>query len=216
VPIENEILTLENQGWVTSIRLPSEKPEASILLLHGWTGNEQSMWVFARGLTSYFIFAPRGPIHAEQGFGWASPTKSGEFASFADFLKVTSRLADWAASICSHYQTEHLPVYLMGFSQGAALALILSFRFPNRFSRVAVLSGFLPDGSQEYLKENSLSDLSFFFAHGKNDEIVPFALGQKAAAVISFAGAKMTFCESETGHKLEAHCFKNLYSFITG
>jgi predicted esterase len=58
--------------------------------------------------------------------------------------------------------------------------------------------------------------LTYFFAHGKKDDIVPFALGRKAAAVISSAGAEVTFCDSDTGHKLDAECFKNLYAFITG
>jgi phospholipase/carboxylesterase len=216
VPTENEIFTNENYGWLASVRLPSDKPTASILLLHGWTGDERSMWIFARGLSSYFIFAPRGPIHAEVGFGWAAQKKSGEFASFSDFLQVSDRLADWVASFPINYLPVHLPVYMMGFSQGGAMAITLSIRFPERFSRVAILSGSLPAGSQEHLRENALAGLSFFFGHGKNDDIVPFAHAQKAAEVIESAGARVTFCDSETGHKLDAQCLKNLFSFITG
>jgi phospholipase/carboxylesterase len=215
VPTENEIITIEDEGWVTSIRLPSEKPVACILLLHGWTGDERSMWIFAHGLTSYLVFAPRGPIRAEEGFGWTTQNKSKEFASFLDFFIMSNRLAEWAASFPLTYQFGHLPVYLIGFSQGAALALILSIRFPERFKRVAVLSGFLPAGSQENLQANSLSSLSYFFAHGKNDDIVPFTQGQKAADVIRSAGAQVVFCGSETGHKLDSQCLKNLYAFIT-
>jgi phospholipase/carboxylesterase len=216
VPIENEIFTTEYQGWVTSARLPSEKPAASILLLHGWTGNERSMWIFTHGLNSYFIFAPRGPVRAEEGFGWAEQKISGEFASFSDFLQVTDRLADWAAWFPTNYLSVHLPIYLMGFSQGGAIAITLSIRFPERFHRSAVLSGSLPAGSQEHLRENTLAGSSFFFAHGKNDNIVPFTHAQKAAETIRLAGAQVTFCESETGHKLDAQCFRNLYSFMTG
>ena len=144
MPTENEVFSIEEKSWITHIRLPSEKPAASILLLHGWTGNERSMWIFTRGLSSYLIIAPRGPVHAEAGYGWASQRKSGEFASYSNFLQVTNRLTNWITSLTQTYQVEHLPVYLMGFSQGASLALILSIRFPDRFSRVVVLSGFLP------------------------------------------------------------------------
>ena len=216
MPTENEVFTIEEKSWIASIRLPSKKPVASIFLLHGWTGDERSMWIFTRGLTSYLIFAPRGPVHTEEGYGWASQSQTGKFASYPDFLLVTNPLVDWITSLTRTYQAEHLPVYLMGFSQGASLALILSIRFPDRFSRVAVLSGFLPAGSENILKENSLAGITYFFAHGKKDDIVPFTLGQKAAAVISSAGAKVTFCDSDTGHKLDAQCFKNLYTFITG
>jgi len=216
VPTENEVFSIEDKSWIARIRLPSEKPVASILLLHGWTGDEQSMWIFTRGLTSYLIFAPRGPVQAEEGYGWASQSQSGELASYSDFLQVTDRLIDWITPLTRTYQAEHLPVYLMGFSQGASLALILSIRFPDRFNRVAVLSGFLPAGSENFLKENSLSGITYFFAHGEKDDIIPFTLGRKAAAVISSAGAKVTFCDSDAGHKLDAQCFKNLYTFITG
>jgi phospholipase/carboxylesterase len=216
VPTENEVFSIEEKSWISRIRLPSEKPVASIFLLHGWTGDERSMWIFTRGLSSYLVIALRGPVHAESGYGWASQRKSGGFASYSDFLQVINCLVNWITSLTQTYQVEHLPVFLMGFSQGASLALILSIRFPDRFSRIAVLSGFLPAGSEKYLKENSLSGLTYFFAYGKKDDIVPFALGRKAAAVISSAGAEVTFCDSDMGHKLDAQCFKNLYAFITG
>jgi len=47
-------------------------PARFLILLHGWTGDEDSMWVLARKLSStYTILAPRAPFPVpEGGYSW--------------------------------------------------------------------------------------------------------------------------------------------------
>ena len=46
-----------------------------LVMIHGWTGDENSMWVFARRFSEqYWIIAPRAPHPADpQGFSWRPP-----------------------------------------------------------------------------------------------------------------------------------------------
>jgi hypothetical protein len=53
-----------------------------MLLIHGLTGDENSMWIFARNLSAeYWMIAPRAP-HASQmaqgGYSWRPPAGEAE------------------------------------------------------------------------------------------------------------------------------------------
>ena len=55
-------------GWTLRVRASDSPNPRLLLLLHGWTGDENSMWVFARGLSpNYWIVAPRAP-HEQRDF----------------------------------------------------------------------------------------------------------------------------------------------------
>ena len=63
----------EIDGWVFRQRIPpGGGPHALILMLHGWTGDENAMWIFASRLpTEAILLAPRG-LHDTPlgGYGW--------------------------------------------------------------------------------------------------------------------------------------------------
>jgi len=40
--------------WTLRIRRPIEKPARMLLLLHGWTGDENSMWVLVRDFSPHY------------------------------------------------------------------------------------------------------------------------------------------------------------------
>ena len=60
------------------LRPASQTPRRLLLLIHGWTGDENSMWVFARNLPSDdWIIAPRAP-HAAETFGYSWRSRHGD------------------------------------------------------------------------------------------------------------------------------------------
>jgi predicted esterase len=44
---------------------------------------------------------------------------------------------------------------------------------------------------------------------------VPIALGRRAVEILELAGASVTYCEDEVGHKLSASCFRGLEAFFS-
>lgn len=81
--------TILYQQWVLRLRPPAHKTSPKILLmLHGWTGDENSMQIFQRDIPpDYSIIAPRGWISTpEGGYGWIGH-RPGREATLQAFLE---------------------------------------------------------------------------------------------------------------------------------
>jgi phospholipase/carboxylesterase len=105
-------------------------------------------------------------------------------------------------------------VDVIGFSQGAALANTLALLNPERIGRVGVLAGFVPRGAESLVRERPLAGKSFFVAHGSLDELVRVEYARLSVELLEAAGANVTFCEEEVGHKIGAGCLRGLESFF--
>jgi phospholipase/carboxylesterase len=81
---------------------------------------------------------------------------------------------------------------------------------------VAGLAGFLPDGIDLIAHSPSINDLTVYISHGNKDTLVPISKANHAVQYFQGAGAEVTFCESDVGHKLSADCFKGLEAFFEG
>lgn len=220
MPTRNDILDLEDQGWILRY-LPPDQPETAriLLLLHGWTGNEQVMWIFTRQLAGHFwLFAPRAPLASpEGGYGWIPHGENG-WPHLEDFQEVTGKLMEavqhWAAKAGVPEQSLAQPIDLMGFSQGAAMSYAVAAFHPNRIGRVAGLAGFLPRTNQNFDLRPAYEGREIYVAHGSKDETVPVSMAQETVQVLKSAGAQVTYCESDVGHKLSAGCLRGVGTFF--
>ena len=196
------------------------KPEEDhriMLLLHGHLGNEKVMWVLTNPIPdTYTMLAPRAPVQTEPNqYSWHAITPQwpdlDTYQSLADVL--IKQTQDWAEA--NNRPVEQIDV--MGFSQGAVLALAMGILFPEKIGRTAILAGFLPRTWMANLPDvsSALTKKPFFIAHGTQDEVAPIAKAQRAADWLKEKGAEVTFCAADTGHKLSANCFNSLGEFFT-
>ena len=208
--------TIYDSGWVANYK-PAENKSSSklLIMLHGWTGDENSMGVFIKGLNSDFhIIAPRAPFDAiPSGYSWINPVRDGEFPDWSMFLPTASRFMEqinsWLNLISIATMTKPI---LLGFSQGAAMALVLGISYPTNFSRVAAISGFLPKG---YVISSSPSFLpDFYIAHGTNDTIVPVENSWQTVSYLNQLGANVIYCESDAKHRMSLKCLPGLMAFL--
>src|SRR5919106_4882582 len=75
VPDLNSTALISFNDWTLRIRESTHPASRLLLLIHGHTGDENSMWVFARGMPAHdWIVAPRAPYNAESGgYSWPPP-----------------------------------------------------------------------------------------------------------------------------------------------
>lgn len=217
MPTANEAQTVYERGWIIRIRPANISPPNQIfLMIHGWTGDERSMQVFARGLPAdNLIFFPRGPLQAAGGgYGWIN-VRSEILARIEDLAQPAQSLleeVDWRIREITGSTESSLNI--VGFSQGAAVAYTMALLYPHRIVRLAALAGFLPALSSDH-KFPHLAGLQVYVAHGKKDETIPIDRAREAVKLIRAAGAEVDFCENEAGHKLPANCFSALTRFLT-
>jgi len=213
-----ELKTLETKNWTIRFRSPSgDGPHPVVWLFHGWTGDEDSMWIFASRLPEhYLLIAPRGLFTTPKGgYGWHSETDTNVWPNLDDFRPAIRELFllmdSWPATAptanFSHFR-------IAGFSQGGALAYSLAILYPERVKALAGLASFLPNGAAKYLHHSSLKDIPIFISHGSKDHIVPIARARQAVQQFDLAGALVHYCESDVGHKLSADCFRGMEVFF--
>lgn len=215
MPTVNESTTVYERGWIMRYRLPAQMPPQRItVFIHGWTGDENSMEIFARGLpSSHLQMFPRGPVSAQGvGFGWTS-VRGIENSQLADFLPTAHELLKEIDAHLSGWKLQNHSFSVTGFSQGAAMAYILSLLYPQRVERIAALAGFLP-ALPDSLDLSAIKAKPVYIAHGTRDETIPVEEARKAAAFFNANGAEVDFCENNAGHKLPTICFAKLHEFL--
>jgi phospholipase/carboxylesterase len=213
VPTEIESDLVKVDQWVFRVRKPANgSSDKVLLLLHGWTGDENSMWMFAEDMPEdYWVISPRAPFSAgEKGYSGsilAQPSLE-EFKPSVDAL--LDELHGWAEKNSNKVQT----IDLMGFSQGAGMVCAILLLGQETCDRAACLSGFLPAGGKEIIRPGILSKTKVFVAHGSADQMVPIERSHDMVESLQDAGAKVVTCTDDGGHRIGAGCFKGLKAFF--
>jgi phospholipase/carboxylesterase len=214
----NDTELLQFGTWTVRVRPALKSPGRLLLLLHGWTGDENSMWLFGRDFPAEFtLLAPRAPLAAsEGGYTWREMT-SGTWGlpALDDFRPAVGSLLAFVDAWAQSAGVDASTFDLMGFSQGAALTYVLTALHPGRVGRLAALAGFLPEGAETLLTGRPLAGKPVYVAHGVHDEMVPVERARRAVTQLGQAGAQVTYCEAETGHKVSPDCFRGLREFFT-
>jgi len=85
-------------------------------------------------------------------------------------------------------------IVVAGFSQGGAMALHLATGHPDKFAGVIALSCYLPL-AQELTKSRNGANLRtpIFMAHGTQDPVVPYTMGEDSRQLLSRAGYKVVW-----------------------
>jgi len=106
-------------------------------------------------------------------------------------------------------------ILLAGFSQGGAMALHIATRHPDRFAGIIALSCYLPL-SREFAKLRNTSNQStpIFMAHGTQDPVVPYMLGDETRALMQSAGYAVEWHSYPMPHSLCADEVADLHAFL--
>jgi len=217
VHVQSETEIVSFQGWTLRVRPATQAAARLLLLIHGWTGDENSMWVFVHNFgPNYWIIAPRAPHLTEPtGYSWSS-LRHGEHdrPTLQDLQPAIESLISFVDAYAAENHLEVSQFDAIGFSQGAALVSAIALSHPERIGRLGVLAGFVPPGAESPAGQRPLSGKDVFVAHGTLDEMVNVDLARRSVKVLEGAGAKVTYCEDEVGHKLSAKCLRALQTFF--
>ena len=114
----------------------------------------------------------------------------------------------------------HNRIVVAGFSQGGAIVLHASLRYPRRLGGLIALSTWLPLELtlEEEVANNKNSqplDLPIFLAHGKYDPVIPFDFGLESKFLIEKNGYSVNWHEYSIEHSVSQQEIKDIGCWIS-
>jgi phospholipase/carboxylesterase len=190
-----------------------EKPEISIIWLHGLGADGfdfapivpelvRKNWPAIR-----FVF-PHAPVRAvtvNNGFrmrAWYD-IKSFDFNQRADETGVRESMMQVEALIARENERGVVSsnIFLIGFSQGGAIALSAGLRRESGLAGIVALSTYLPMADATATEATDAGkNTPVFFAHGSADPVIPADIGKASYFTLSKMGVKTRWQEYPMQH----------------
>lgn len=162
--------------WSAPERERSGRP--LLVLLHGYGSHEGDLFQLSPRLPLEPVVASvRAPIAENGGWAWFSFAEHGVAEpSTHESDAAAGALLDWLDGL------QFDSVSLLGFSQGAAVALQAMRHRPAGFRRVVALSGFVPAGEAAGDAELEALRPPVFWGRGTLDPIIPATAVERTEA----------------------------------
>ena len=190
-----------------------------LLLLHGVGSHEDDLFGLAAWLDPrYTIVSPRAPLRHGSGWGWypVAFLESGiEFDEEIAFESAET-LERFIVECHAAYGTDPARMVLMGFSQGAAMALLLLLTRPECLSGAVLMSGrLIPEAAARAAHYMELVAKPVFVAHGLYDSVLPIDQGRAIQAELTRYPVLMTYKEYPMGHEVSPQSIADIQKFLT-
>ena len=203
-----------NSKLVTRTFSSSDQPTKAIIGLHGWTGDEHVFEPVAKmmNIDDAQWFFPRAPYKADsgKGYSWFSGTDETGWDIEKTRVGIHQLLADIRSEGFSPKN-----IFLIGFSQGASLAMEIALRLPFAIGGIVPIAGFIKFRdtlSNEATKESKATPV--LLLHGNQDEIIHVIASEKAHDFFKERGNPVYFKRYDGGHKIPKRTGPIVKSFI--
>ena len=197
---------------------PPAQDAPLLVLLHGYGSDEEDLMGLAPVLDPRFhVVSVRAPIRlAEGGFAWfpLEVTGGGFAVSFEEAEAARDRVCELLVALQKRYDASGRTL-LLGFSQGAGMALYSGLRIPGTIGGIAFLSGlFLPEMVPDGGAGDSLNDIPVFMSHGQFDPLIPVARGRESRDMLTCLRMRIVYNEYSMGHEINAECLGDLQEWL--
>ena len=200
-------------------RAKGERRPPLLLLLHGIGSNEDDLYTLAPYLDGRFlVVSARAPLVMGPGsFGWFNIefTPRGMIADQEQAEQSHSLLLKFIGELVEAYEVDPACVYLMGFSQGAAMSLSVALTNPEKLGGVVAMSGRFPSlsGSQVAGPE-AFRGLPVLITHGIYDPVLPIEDGRAAREKLEALPVELAYHEYPMGHEVSLESLRDVSAWL--
>lgn len=189
-----------------------------VVLLHGLGADERDLAGLVSALPSTYVYASVRaplPISGMPGFAWFPPLLAEGISADPTYVDAAARgVLTWLEHTQARARS-HCPVALLGFSQGAAMAVQLMRHAPELFAGAVALSGFVAPGL--VAGDEALSQIRplVFWGYDPEDPVVTT---QATARLGAFLAAHTEVDERHypgVGHGISANEASDVARFLT-
>lgn len=180
-----------------------------LVLLHGVGSNERDLFRLAPELDARWrIVSPRGPlVRGPESFAWFSfkPLPGGTVIAAEELAASRDRLSAFLGEAVEAYSCDDERVYLLGFSQGAIVAMTLALTQPRRVVGVVANSGRIPPEVEPWMAPSAeTAGLPMLVLHGRQDVVIAVERAREARALLERQQVALTYHEYDAGHQISA------------
>ena len=186
-----------------------------VVALHGRGASAEDLAPLAGELDgdAYRFIFPNGRLQLDfggwEGFAWY------QFESVARDLAASRAALEgllgelWARTGLGARQT-----VLLGFSQGAVLALDVGLRAPERFAGLVAMSGYLFEDVDLAPALVRARDQRVLIVHGLEDAVLPVERARAARLALEAAGLEPVYHEFAMGHEVTGESLAAVAAFV--
>jgi phospholipase/carboxylesterase len=215
---------MANLSLVHLTRQPLEKTEGRppvLFLLHGVGSNERDLFGLAPYLDPRFlIISVRARLTlGADAFGWypVQFTPTGVIADEGPAEESRQAFVGFVEEAVAEYGGDPARVYLMGFSQGAAMSVFASLTRPDLFAGVVPMSGrLIPAGYENRAGDDALRHLKYFVVHGTRDTVLPITQGREIRDTLSGLPVDLTYREYDMAHQVSEESLHDITNWLSG
>ncbi|MFZ6027582.1 MAG: VOC family protein [Chloroflexota bacterium] len=201
-----ELAELSMPHQMRSPQVKIRKPPL-LILLHGTGSSEKEFFSIAQLFDERFIvLTVRAPfLQSTRRYLWFGMESISNVMVMNAIQAEFSRqaLLKFIPQAVDAYQADANQVYLLGFDQGAVMALGLALTEPYLVNAVVSISGQLPDEFRTLMaRPKLLHQMPLLVIHGLHDEIYPIALGRVINQTLTNYPVQLDYREQPYGHYL--------------
>lgn len=185
----------------------TERPPV-LVLLHGVGADERDLLPLAAHLDPRLLLVSlRAPhVYPVMGHSWFDIDWSTAPPTYDLAQAEESRAAVEAllADLARRHDADPARTFLLGFSQGGAVALAVALTRPDLVRGVVVHSGrLLPDLRTRAASAAALSRLDALVLHGVDDPVLPVERGREIRDFLQpLLGERLLYAEHDAGHEV--------------
>ena len=195
----------------------AERPPL-VVLLHGLGADEADLFGLAPALDRRFlVVSARAPRESEpMGFGWYD----------VDWFRVPPRpdvqqavesrdlLVRFLGEAAEAYGADPARLWLLGFSQGASMAVGVALAHPGLVRGVVAHSGRLLHRFLPPAPPPGLAGFPVLWQHGRGDAVVPVTSGHEARELLPPLGVRLDYREYDIGHEIGDRSLRDLAGWL--
>ena len=187
------------------------KPTSLVVLFHGYGADGDNLLSLGKTwgslLPNTLFIAPHGPALCEgnpSGKQWFSLRDFDHTRMLKEVKAITPALNRYLDELLKLYELPPQKLALVGFSQGAMLALHLALNRPQCGAVVAYSGTFLDDPL-----DLKVSRPPILLIHGTEDDVLPASFSQEAEARLKILGVPVTLSLlPHLGHSIDERGLK--------
>lgn len=193
------------------------KPQAVLVFLHGVGASEHAMSPLAKAASStYERLLLRAPLpRGNGGFAWfqVAFTNSGPVINEAEARQSLQLLKNFLNQLKA--KRPGVPVFLVGFSQGAIMSLLVELTSPALVAGVICFSGRFPAEFRGDIPSRvSPQESRIWVGHGIHDNVLPVQRGRDIEVLLRENGLRFTYREYPGVHEVSPQMLADAYAWL--